>query len=534
LITVFLTVGFTVSSQELSETESAEKLCALGLFKGTDNGFELEKSADRSQMLVMLLRLLGEENAALSFEEQNPFSDRCWADSCIAYGYKKGLVNGVGNGLFGSFDTASVRQYCTMLLRAIGYGQEENLYENAPEIASCVLLCDIPDGDGVLTRGNMAYLSYRALGSKLYGSDRTLASKLIEEGTVSEKDYAGTLEKYGSATVMIYMIASDLESERSMATKDISEMLAADSNEKLNVLVQSGGTKVWNNDFLSDGAVERFEVKDGKANVLGKVENAQMCDSQTLCDFLTWGKEYAPADRYILVFWDHGMGTVGGFGKDKVSERAPMRLYEIKEGIEKAGIWFSVIGFDACLMATAESAFALKDCAGLLVSSEDITSYEGWHYTTFLNALSRNLSVPDMALSKLISDSHIMFSKSLTSNISVINLDGAEVLYGQLEKMGNGFLSRLVLDEQALGSFDGGYDQFDLAFLLRKAPDAKYALYAAQNMVIYSKNSSQKHDCFGIAIYIPQKRLGEYAAVKEDLTRCGYKKEYFNLFTAEA
>ena len=46
-----------------------------------------------------------------------------------------------------------------------------------------------------------------------------------------------------SATVMIYMNGSDLESEAGEASADISEMLASGIGENVNVIIQTMGTK---------------------------------------------------------------------------------------------------------------------------------------------------------------------------------------------------------------------------------------------------------------------------------------------------
>ena len=47
-------------------------------------------------------------------------------------------------------------------------------------------------------------------------------------------------------TLMIYMCASDLESDGGYATNDISEMLNATVDEKINLIIETGGTKEWN------------------------------------------------------------------------------------------------------------------------------------------------------------------------------------------------------------------------------------------------------------------------------------------------
>ncbi len=43
---------------------------------------------------------------------------------------------------------------------------------------------------------------------------------------------------------------------------------------------------------------------------LGEVN---MADGQTLVDFVTWAVQTYPADKYVLILSDHGMGWPGGW-----------------------------------------------------------------------------------------------------------------------------------------------------------------------------------------------------------------------------
>ena len=43
------------------------------------------------------------------------------------------------------------------------------------------------------------------------------------------------------------------------------------------------------------------------------IGEADMSDPQTLVDFVTWGIQEFPADKYVLIMSDHGMGWPGGW-----------------------------------------------------------------------------------------------------------------------------------------------------------------------------------------------------------------------------
>ena len=48
-----------------------------------------------------------------------------------------------------------------------------------------------------------------------------------------------------SATILVYMNGSDLETEGGMASADISEMIASGIGDNVNVIIQTMGTKSW-------------------------------------------------------------------------------------------------------------------------------------------------------------------------------------------------------------------------------------------------------------------------------------------------
>ena len=84
----------------VSPQSCAEELSAIDVFRGTDTGFELDRAPKRSEAAVMLVRLYGAEEEALSLYEAglitHPFEDVSgWAAPYLAWLYSEGLVRGV-------------------------------------------------------------------------------------------------------------------------------------------------------------------------------------------------------------------------------------------------------------------------------------------------------------------------------------------------------------------------------------------------------------------------------------------------------
>ncbi len=189
--------SFTLSDTP-DRNAMADALRALSLFRGTGSGigsgYELERTPSRAEALVMLIRMLGEESAALSCTAAHPFTDVPeWCAPYVAYAYEKGYSNGIGSGLFGTQYDATALQYTEFLLRALGYSSTATTdISDAPEraLAAGVLTsseCALLRGTDFL-RADTVYLSYYALSART-SSGSELSRSLINAGVFSEADY---------------------------------------------------------------------------------------------------------------------------------------------------------------------------------------------------------------------------------------------------------------------------------------------------------------------------------------------------------
>jgi len=194
ILAVVLTVVLMLSSLSVfaydaaEEQKAADTLNTLGLFKGTDNGYELERPLTRLEALIMLIRLSGNELNALYPEEEieHPFTDAPdWegAESYMAYGYHNRLTSGVSETEFAPDTEASLQMYVTFVLRALGY--EGNVWENWETLGTEAGIINASTDRTSFLRGDAAIISRAALDAKLYGTDKTLKESLIENGTIN-------------------------------------------------------------------------------------------------------------------------------------------------------------------------------------------------------------------------------------------------------------------------------------------------------------------------------------------------------------
>lgn len=180
-----------------SNVKIAETLKALGLFQGTNNGFELTRTSTRDEAAAMLVRLLGAEEQAKSepIGDSFPFTDvQEWAKPYVNYLYKNGLTKGTGGNKFGSKDLITGNQYTTMLLRALGYNDQEGHFkwDEAVDFAGIIGLYESSHlstykktAKSGIYRDDMVHMSYRSLVTNIRGTEFSLLNELYYTKAVS-------------------------------------------------------------------------------------------------------------------------------------------------------------------------------------------------------------------------------------------------------------------------------------------------------------------------------------------------------------
>ncbi|PKM74418.1 MAG: hypothetical protein CVU91_00700 [Firmicutes bacterium HGW-Firmicutes-16] len=193
---VFLLAASILLTPALASTydNSAQELKTLGMFNGTDTGFDLDRAPSRTEAAVMLVRLLGCEATAKSqYSERtisHPFTDVPeWAAPHIAWLYQNKLTNGMSATAYGASDKCSAQMFCTLVLRALGYSDASGgdfTYTDTLTFAENIgIYSSSLDADTFL-RDHAAAISYQALATDLKDGSTTLLNKLISSGAVSQ------------------------------------------------------------------------------------------------------------------------------------------------------------------------------------------------------------------------------------------------------------------------------------------------------------------------------------------------------------
>lgn len=299
-------------------------------------------------------------------------------------------------------------------------------------------------------------------------------------------------------TVMVYMNGdNNLEPD---LLRDFREMAAVGSTDRVNVVVQLdrigyGGTiPNWEHTL-------RFKVgKDMEpipsSAVPGFGSEVDMGDRQSLYDFITWARGEYPAKKFALIIADHGDGwrslyalrlaaSVSALAsvarlrsKDIAAnesilsaepsatpaapeEKLPLsfsadstvrsvsfdetnndKLYnrEAQQAIEDAtrGDRLELVGFDSCLMAMVETAYAMRGGAKVMVSSEELEPESGWNYTRWLEQLVANPDMDGPALARVLVASYeaeMTRANNGETTLSAIDLTGVEGLSSAISEL---------------------------------------------------------------------------------------------------
>ena len=325
-----------------------------------------------------------------------------------------------------------------------------------------------------------------------------------------------------TVTIMVYMCGSDLESQAAMGVRDLQEMANAKIADNVNLIVYTGGTTRWHTDIISNRVNQIYQVVGGGklGCLVDNAGTASMVDPNTLTSFIEFCTENFEANRYELILWDHGGGSISGYGYDeKYPKRGSMSLAKLDSALTAAGVEFDFIGFDACLMATTETALMLAEHADYLIGSEESEPGIGWYYTNWLSKLSNNVSMPTVEIGKNIADDFVSTCASQTPNqiatLSVIDLAEVQDIVPQALTLFSKEANQLIdSDYRTVAMARKGAREFaaeqaldlvDLVDLASKidSPEAKQLCQSLMSAVKYNNTSRGISNAYGLSIYFP-------------------------------
>lgn len=247
LLSMLLVVGMLVAAGASSYDHCADQLKALGLFQGTEQGYELDRAPTRAEAATMLVRLLGKEAEAQKLEYTAPFTDLDnWQKPYVQYLYDNGLTSGATETTFEPESLCSAQMYTTFLLRALGYSDAEAAdftYEEAISFGQSIGLVDYANcNQQKFLRDHIAAMSLTALNTAVKGDEDTvLLEKLVADGAVAQADakelltFFDSFNSYAKASEQMSAASKSDMTMNIAATVDMSDVQVVKLDMPLNV-----------------------------------------------------------------------------------------------------------------------------------------------------------------------------------------------------------------------------------------------------------------------------------------------------------
>ena len=248
-------------------------------------------------------------------------------------------------------------------------------------------------------------LVFLLLGTGAIGAGYVYAGGLPDDSAGVTNHEKSAFDPSQSCSVYIYMCGSNLESKYGLAKNNIDELLEADIPDNTTVLLETGGaSRWWSDQNIASDRLQRYVVGGTRLELVEEMENASMGDPDTFSSFLRWGIENYPADRSILVIWDHGGTAADGVCYDENFRYDCLDREELKTAFEAAGLTkkFDLIAFDTCYMGCLETAALVKDYARYMTASQKIIPGGGLNYRVLAESFGKN---DDETLGRILCDS---------------------------------------------------------------------------------------------------------------------------------
>jgi hypothetical protein len=284
--------------------------------------------------------------------------------------------------------------------------------------------------------------------------------------TSFENTFENTYDKDDTWTICWYLCGSDLESDGGFASIDLAEMQSVKLPENIKIVIQTGGANAWRNDFSDVNFTERLLYSSNGLEKLDQFPQSNMGDPKTLSDFLRFCAESFSADHTGVILWNHGGGSLTGVAFDELFENDSLsenELYDAFTSVFEPSFSeppLEFVGFDACLMATVDTAYAFSDVARYMIASQETEPALGWNYAGFLASLAENPGMSGAALGAAICDTYkeACDEQDLGDDItlSVVDLTKIQPLLAAYSNSGVEALAAVYADSSALSDLSRG------------------------------------------------------------------------------
>lgn len=326
-------------------------------------------------------------------------------------------------------------------------------------------------------------------------------------------------------TFMIYMVGSDLESNGSFGTYDLEDVVNANIDlDNNNVILMVGGSKEWHN-FVDADEIGLYRLEKDGFTKITDYPVSSMGSSENLTKFLNYSHNKYPAKEYDLIFWNHGLGSVG-LEDDELSEDF-LNIEELDIALKNS--YFNnekleVVIFNNCLAGNIHFATVMSKYANYMVGSEEVmyvaSIIDRLNFIGDVTLNDNGFSTAKHYVDKTDASMNFLNSVSVEqydSTLAVIDLSKIDALNNSINK----FFESLNVDQNYFnvtrarmmlhtysGDADYVYDTVDLYELVEAlkpfSSDQRIAEELKGNLQAAVKyNSALNSHSNGLSIYFP-------------------------------
>lgn len=323
-------------------------------------------------------------------------------------------------------------------------------------------------------------------------------------------------------TLLVYVVGTDIVQD---AIRDLGEMAAAGSTDNVNIVILRGGSNLtgWH-------TPKSFVMENGQQVAASFVPSTpNMATYTNITEFIDWAIPNYPAEKYAMVFYNHGMAIRGWGWDERVDDQS--FVGDLKAGIGEStfssgGNKFEFIGFDACLMATLEVAYALHSLSKYYIASEETEPWHAWNWTPVIHAMNTQSGMDGKALGRIIIDEYMVQAGQENSHhvtLSLIQMNKVSALRSAVEALiarldddiylGNLMRARAMSEEYSKSASNpaSSEDMVDIGDLVSHLLPLEPTLSdviddvntALDEAVIYERSDATRPRATGLSMYMP-------------------------------
>lgn len=236
-------------------------------------------------------------------------------------------------------------------------------------------------------------------------------------------------------SVFLYMCGGTVDEDRVYEVLD--SLMEVDYTQNVRFFTEIGGKNEWSRDGLYNDYSQRFIMQKDSMFLAKQSASTNICTDDELTDFLKWGIDTYPADRYGLIIWGESSGIQNGVGIDEQNNFDSLSFEEIYYSLSQCNEHIDFVGFDASYMSNLEMATMLAPYADYLIGTEETIMPCGWDYKRLAEYLIDNPEAETTEIGKDICDGYYEKCGELSNaaQMSVVDLSRVTELLQQFDGM---------------------------------------------------------------------------------------------------